>query len=403
MNPIPHKTERIHSLDSLRAIMMLLGLVLHSALTFGVYNYGEAWPLKDPNATHPLNDLLVGVIHLFRIPIFFVVAGFFGAMLFYERGPLKMFKNRVSRIAYPFIVFLPILTPIILFSFIFSGSIFNGDEAALETLQYYFSNPINFIPQRTYHLWFLYYLFLITLLTLCLGLLFKKVPNLTSNMTKAFDWIIKKPVLRILFFAFLTFILYEFMNTKEVETSVSLIPDLNTFLFYFQFYIFGWVLFKSKHLLDKMMRFDWLYTILGLTTTLIYLLMFEALTFEIFILIKSISVWLLIFGITGLYIRYGSSHSHRMRYVSDATYWVYLIHLPLTIIIPSLIIDWPLPATVKFLIVLISTTTICFITYNYLVRATFIGKFLNGRKYSRKISDIKQVEELSRIETVIDK
>jgi glucan biosynthesis protein C len=42
MNTIPHKTERLHSLDSLRAIMMLLGLVIHSSITYGLYEYGDA-------------------------------------------------------------------------------------------------------------------------------------------------------------------------------------------------------------------------------------------------------------------------------------------------------------------------------------------------------------------------
>jgi hypothetical protein len=81
-----------------------------------------------------------------------------------------------------------------------------------------------------------------------------------------------------------------------------------------------------------------------------------------------------------------------MRYVSDASYWVYLLHLPLTLLIPGLIADWPLPATLKMLFVVLSTTSICFVSYHYMVRGTFIGKFLNGRKYSRKLSDIKQPE-----------
>jgi hypothetical protein len=38
-----------------------------------------------------------------------------------------------------------------------------------------------------------------------------------------------------------------------------------------------------------------------------------------------------------------------------------------------------------------------------MVRGTFIGKFLNGRKYSRKLSDIKQPEALVPLKTVLDK
>jgi hypothetical protein len=47
-------------------------------------------------------------------------------------------------------------------------------------------------------------------------------------------------------------------------------------------------------------------------------------------------------------------------------------------------VDWEIPAFAKFMIVLLVTSLICLVTYHYLVRSTFIGKFLNGRKYSIK-------------------
>ena len=95
------KIERIHALDSLRAIMMLLGLVIHSASTYreSYLNYRwYKWPLIDPYATHPFFDILIDFIHEFRMPIFFIIGGFFGALLFYERSPQTMIKNRIYRI-----------------------------------------------------------------------------------------------------------------------------------------------------------------------------------------------------------------------------------------------------------------------------------------------------------------
>ena len=65
MGTLTSKTERLHSLDSLRAIMMLLGMVLHSAITYGEVDYG--WILKDPNTTHVSNDFIVSFIHSFRM------------------------------------------------------------------------------------------------------------------------------------------------------------------------------------------------------------------------------------------------------------------------------------------------------------------------------------------------
>ena len=402
MKTIPHKTERIHSLDSLRAIMMLLGLVIHSALTYGVVDYGSGWSLKDSGATHLSNDYIASFVHAFRMQIFFVVAGFFGALLFYERLPFKMVKNRVSRIVLPFLVFVILLWPSITFSFGYTRLVFAGSEDALAETLARFSNFDVLIPGSTFHLCFLYYLGLITFFSVAVALIFKKLPSVTRQITSGFNWVIQKPIVRILVFAGLTAVVYMIMGSYSVATSNSFIPDFNTFIYYTYFYFVGWILFKSKHLLGTFMKFDWLTTVFGILLFSFYFFMNESLNFETKLIIKSVLVWLFIFGITGLFIRYGSNHSAKMRYVSDASYWVYLLHLSLTAIIPGLIADWSLPATLKFLFVLIVTGIICFVSYHYLVRSTFIGAFLNGRRYSRKISDIKPVVQ-HEVELVLDK
>ena len=104
-------------------------------------------------------------------------------------------------------------------------------------------------------------------------------------------------------------------------------------------------------------------------------------------------VWLFLFGITGLFIQYTSRHSERMRYISDASYWVYLIHLPLIGLIPSLIVNLPFHTIIKFLITVLLTTGVCFGTYHLLVRGTFIGKFLNGRRYPVSRSQVKVAKQ----------
>ena len=95
MNSAINKTERLHSLDALRAIMMMLGIVLHSTELYSVGD--DAFFPKDPNTSHISLNYIFGIIHIFRMPIFFLIAGFFGALLFYERGAEAMIKNRFSR------------------------------------------------------------------------------------------------------------------------------------------------------------------------------------------------------------------------------------------------------------------------------------------------------------------
>lgn len=158
------KTQRIHALDSLRAIMMLLGLVIHSVVTYGVIDYEEIWFLKDVGATSLLNDLIGFVIHLFRMQVFFFIAVFFGAMLFYERSPKRMVKNRIQRIMLPFVVFLLLLWPIIIFLIMRVAPAFSTGQ-----MLYPLNSWTDFIPQKTFHLWFLYYLTLITLASVSLA------------------------------------------------------------------------------------------------------------------------------------------------------------------------------------------------------------------------------------------
>ena len=379
----PSKTERIHALDSLRAIMMLLGLVIHSAVTYGTFE-GYHWPLKDPESTSIFMDYTVLFIHAFRMPIFFVVAGFFGAMLFFERSPIKMFKNRIDRILYPLIVFILILAPTIKFAANYSNASFDGDSNPLMVALEPFKILINWLPEGTSHLWFLYYLFMITLASYVLGLLFNQFESFTKKTTQIFNWIIERPILKVLIFSILTVFLLLIMGSSWVATSTNWIPDFNTFIFYFFFYGIGWVLFKSKDKLDTFKKYDWTFLILALILFTGKFIMRSSLDEFETTIINSLVVWLFIFSITGLFIRYGSQHSHLMRYNSDASYWIYLLHLTFTMLLPAFILDWDIPAFAKFIFVLLITSGICLVTYHYLVRSTFIGKFLNGRKYSIK-------------------
>jgi fucose 4-O-acetylase-like acetyltransferase len=400
MISVPHKTERLHSLDSLRAIMMMLGLVLHSVITYDTVLHGAGWPMKDPNYTHESMTWLFWFIHIFRMPVFFIVSGFFGALLFYERSPKKMFINRAKRVLFPFIVFLFLLWPFVRFGFTYSSMVFGEVENPLNQALNIFSQSATYLPPRTFHLWFLYYLLLFVIASFGLGIIMQSFQIVSSKINALFNQILKNHLLRVTVFSAMTFCILMFMNQTWVDTSTSLIPHFNTFIFYFLFYMFGWLLFKSKHLLDSFMNHDILTIILGtILMTITYFYKVD-MNNEILMVSNAVTVWLFSFGTIGLFIRYGSQHSSKMRYISDASYWVYLLHLGFTAIFPGILADFNIPGPIKALIIFTVTTTICFVTYHFLVRATFIGKFLNGRKYTRKLSDIKKVEELNNIKPV---
>ena len=106
---------------------------------------------------------------------------------------------------------------------------------------------------------------------------------------------------------------------------------------------------------------------------------------------KRIYIFIYNFGIPALvlfsisfFVKFFNKDSKRLKYLSDSSYWIYIIHLPLTIFIPSLFHKSDLSIALKFIISSIIVTFICFFSYHYFVRNTFIGEFLNGRKFPPK-------------------
>ena len=102
------KSNRYHDLEALRAFAMLLGIFLHGLLSFFP---NPIWPGQDIYQ-HKSYGTLLHIIHGFRMPLFFLVSGFFTAMMWRKRGLGGLFKHRINRIFVPMIVFGTIVIPL---------------------------------------------------------------------------------------------------------------------------------------------------------------------------------------------------------------------------------------------------------------------------------------------------
>ena len=105
--PAPNSTRR-HDLDALRAIAMLLGICLHAIAAYA----GILWVVMDSQQDGIFLKTLV-FIHGFRMQLFFLVSGFFTALLTSRYGSFGMLANRAARILLPFVVCVLALIPII--------------------------------------------------------------------------------------------------------------------------------------------------------------------------------------------------------------------------------------------------------------------------------------------------
>ena len=89
---------RINGFDALRAIAMWLGVVLHALIVYKSVPEPN-WP-HDDSFNSEFLDWLYQYIHVFRMPLFFLVAGFF-ARLVITRSGIKYFRiQRKKRIFY---------------------------------------------------------------------------------------------------------------------------------------------------------------------------------------------------------------------------------------------------------------------------------------------------------------
>src|SRR5436309_2746219 len=101
--------DRYHALDSLRGFAMLLGVVLHAAISF-MASPPAFWPVRDNDPT-PLADVFLIAVHDFRMQVFFLLAGFFGCLLYQKYGLAGMTRHRLKRVAVPFVLALLLVVP----------------------------------------------------------------------------------------------------------------------------------------------------------------------------------------------------------------------------------------------------------------------------------------------------
>ena len=97
-------------------------------------------------------------------------------------------------------------------------------------------------------------------------------------------------------------------------------------------------------------------------------------------LIATTYCWLMTFGFIGFFRFFFAGESRVVRFVSDSSYWLYLAHQPLIIALQIMLSDWDIPIIIKFPFICAITATILLVTYRYMVRYSFIGTILNGKK-----------------------
>ena len=102
--------DRLHALDGLRAFALFLGIYFHASLSFmpGV----EQWVVTDTSTSGAI-WIVSGFSHLFRMSLFFFIAGYFARLVYHRKGFVYFVRDRAKRIALPLVMFLPVMWPLL--------------------------------------------------------------------------------------------------------------------------------------------------------------------------------------------------------------------------------------------------------------------------------------------------
>lgn len=246
-------SQRYHDLDAFRAWAVLLGIVLHVAWLMMPYRL--ATPIVD-NDHHPAAAWLFTFIHFFRMQAFFLVAGFFANLVYSKRGLSSFAKNRALRIGVPLVVGALIMVPWMRFYHawggVVGGATLTSDSLMtlwIADLKTTLSNNIPLI-----HLWFLYDLLLLYVITLAIKLpmdvAIDRDQRIRRSIQQQFIRIIRSPA-NILWLSFPSAVLLLPMKYWiGIEGYPTwLIPDWYGFLGYWIFFGVGWMLYVNRELL----------------------------------------------------------------------------------------------------------------------------------------------------------
>lgn len=394
-------SPRLDYLDAVRAFALLLGIAFHASLSFTPVYFG--WAVMDIS-TSPIVSTFMLISHSFRMPLFFLIAGFFTHMSLQKGGISSLFKSRLLRIGLPLIVGWIILRPLLVSGWVMGADSLRGDvdiaKGLIAGITSLSQLPAGFLTGS--HLWFLYYLLFFTIAAVILKAVLQWLANTiksarspSSGQPKVRNRNIVSFInsfrLDISLLSIPTAAYLWFMSHWGIDTpDKSLIPNLPVTLLYGGFFYTGWVLFANAASIEKFgaITGEKIFTAIIAIIFCIKLSAYESqVGHEYYIWLKALFVisyasmmWSLVALSIGLFRVIITKPNRIIRYFSDASYWLYLVHLPIVIWLQIAVAELPWHWSVKWLAVTGITIAISLLLYDLFVRPTVIGQVLNGRK-----------------------
>jgi len=401
--PSNQANARRYELDWLRALVVLGLIPYHAAVVFAI---GPGDYVK--NAQRSLVfDVAATLVSFWGMPLLFFVAGAATWFALGRRAPRRYLAERTLRLAVPFVVGVFALVPVQLY---FERRALPGFN--LNYVQFYGGYLVDWIHiaqhgvfglgfQYWGHLWFVLYLFAVSVLLLPL-LLWLRGAGARRALT-ALSLVVRNGHTRLSMFL-PTFIIFALFGAPfalaEATLQGPIGPRASTdyanlysgpagLVLYAVAFIIGYVLYADRGFQGALARLRWM----ALALALMLLALHEGLllaTDQQFVsdpwgsllirVLRGYITWLCLVAILGFALRRLAVDTPALRYLTEASLPLYVLHMPILTVIGFYLVSWDIPLAAKFFLLVVATVGATFGVYEGAIRRIPFARVLFGLK-----------------------
>ncbi len=341
--------RRWYYLDWLRVLAILTVFLYHDAKFF---DYDRAGALLDTPQRDWGLTVVARAVELWGMPLFFVIAAIATFFSLAARGNWRFLTERFQRLIIPYLLGVFVLGPLLVYGQRSAAGQFTG--SFWQFLPHYFDGWYGFggnFAWTGFHLWFLFLLFLFSLIMLPLFRYLGSAPSVATALQRF-------PALRgelfLLVPVVLTAIIEVLVNRQPDGLGLRLFGGWSVFT-YVGFFLGGYLLALNAHALASFERNRTITLLLGLGATLIYLVLllgYGQSTYTIPVsLLRALNAWLWLATLLGFARRYLGGATHWLAEANRAVLPFYILHVPALIVVGMVALSWKIPILANFLLI----------------------------------------------------
>lgn len=370
--------QRRYDLDWLRVMGILLVFAFHSSRFYNV----EDWNVKN-NIWYPSVEIWVQFSASFMMPLMFVISG---ASLFYALGKSgfgKFLKDKVLRLLIPLLV--GALTHLSLQSYLWDKThgLFSGN--CFQYLPQYYPNAVNWFGG---HLWYLWYLFLFSLILYPLLRWFKGTGR--GFLSRLDGWLSKPGAVYILALPIL--LLYLLPSDFPLRGMNGGWP----YLMYLFFLLWGFMLVADERLQDNIRRLRWLSVAVGLALVAGFIIVYsrianpDVMSPSLFLAgaMRTFGGWICVLAILGIGMQYLTVGSPKLDYANGGVLPFYIFHQTVLLVVGYFVLQWGLPDVLEWAVIVVISFAAIMVLYEFGVRRFNLMRFLFGMKMLKRASPV---------------